>query len=86
MDWDQLRFFLELARAGRLVIAARRLEVDHTTVSRKVQALEKKLGITLFLREPDGYKLTEAGKASFTAQNAEWAAFSRAVENILGDA
>ena len=32
------------------------------------------------------YKLTEAGKASFTAQKAEWAAFSRAVENILGDA
>ena len=62
MDWDQLRFFLELARAGRLVIAARRLEVDHTTVSRKVQALEKKLGVTLFLREPDGYKLSEAGR------------------------
>ncbi len=32
------------------------------------------------------YKLTEAGKASFTAQKAEWAAFSRAVENILGEA
>ena len=32
------------------------------------------------------YKLTEAGKASFTAQKAEWAAFSRAVDNILGDA
>ncbi|NLY15155.1 MAG: LysR family transcriptional regulator [Gammaproteobacteria bacterium] len=62
MDWDQLRFFLELARAGRLVIAARRLEVDHTTVSRKIQALEKKIGMALFLREPDGYKLTEAGR------------------------
>ena len=32
------------------------------------------------------YKLTEAGKASFIAQKAEWAAFSRAVDNILGDA
>ncbi len=32
------------------------------------------------------YKLTEAGKESFTAQKAEWAAFSRAVDNILGDA
>ncbi|WP_332769142.1 PadR family transcriptional regulator [Phenylobacterium sp.] len=31
------------------------------------------------------YKLTEAGKQSFTAQKAEWAAFSRAVEAILGD-
>ncbi|KQW72128.1 PadR family transcriptional regulator [Phenylobacterium sp. Root77] len=32
------------------------------------------------------YKLTEAGKESFSAQKAEWAAFSRAVDNILGDA
>ncbi|MDM1708622.1 LysR family transcriptional regulator [Thiopseudomonas alkaliphila] len=62
MDWDQLRYFLELARAGRLVIAARRMGVDHTTVSRKVQSLEKSLGQSLFLREPDGYKLTEAGR------------------------
>lgn len=62
MDWDYLRFFLELARAGRLVIAARRLAVDHTTVSRRIQALEKSLGRALFLREPDGYKLTEAGR------------------------
>ena len=31
------------------------------------------------------YKLTEAGKASFIAQKAEWAAFSRAVDSILGD-
>ena len=58
MDWEQLRFFLELARAGRLVIAARRMGVDHTTVSRKIQALEKDLGRPLFLREPEGYKLT----------------------------
>ena len=63
MDWEQLRFFLELARAGRLVIAARRMGVDHTTVSRKVQALEKDLGRPLFLREPEGYKLTDAGRA-----------------------
>ncbi|MDY7218737.1 LysR family transcriptional regulator [Denitrificimonas sp. JX-1] len=63
MDWEQLRFFLELARAGRLVIAARRMGVDHTTVSRKVQALEKSLGRPLFLREHEGYKLTEAGRA-----------------------
>lgn len=62
MDWDHLRFFLELARAGRLVIAARRMGVDHTTVSRKIQALEKSLGLNLFLREPEGYKLTEAGR------------------------
>ena len=46
---------------------------------------------TYLVESPSGpprkyYKLTEAGKASFVAQKAEWAAFSRAVENILGDA
>lgn len=62
MDWDNLRYFLEVARAGRLTTAARRLAVDHTTVSRRLQALEKSMGLQLFLREPGGYKLTEAGR------------------------
>ena len=62
MDWDNLRYFLEVARAGRLTTAARRLAVDHTTVSRRLQALEKSIGLQLFLREPGGYKLTEAGR------------------------
>jgi len=42
MDWDNLRYFLELARAGTLVGAARRLGVDHTTVARRIQALENR--------------------------------------------
>ena len=63
MDWDNLRFFLELSRAGRLTTAARRLGVDHTTVSRRVQALEKSLGVALFIRDTTGYTLTEAGRS-----------------------
>ncbi|MBN8558087.1 MAG: LysR family transcriptional regulator, partial [Burkholderiales bacterium] len=62
MDWDNLRFFLELARAGTLTAAARRLAVDHTTVARRLQALEKQAGATLFTREADGHRLTEAGQ------------------------
>jgi len=62
MDWDNLRYFLEVARAGRLTSAARRLNVDHTTVSRRLQALEKSMGMQLFVREPGGYRLTEAGR------------------------
>lgn len=50
MDWDNLRYFLELARAGTLVGAARRLAVDHTTVARRLQALEKQVGAALFAR------------------------------------
>ena len=62
MDWDNLRYFLELARAGTLVAAARRLGVDHTTVSRRLLALEKQIGQALFAREAGGHRLTEAGR------------------------
>lgn len=62
MDWDNLRYFLELARSGTLVSAARRLAVDHTTVARRIQALEKEMGTALFSREAGGHLLTEAGR------------------------
>ena len=62
MDWDNLRYFLELARTGTLAAAARRLGVEHTTVSRRIQALEKQTGIALFAREAGGHRLTEAGR------------------------
>lgn len=62
MDWDNLRYFLELARAGTLVAAARRLGVDHTTVARRIQTLEKAMGMPLFAREASGHRLTEAGR------------------------
>ena len=62
MDWDNLRYFLELARTGTLVGAARRMGVEHTTVSRRIQALEKQIGEALFARETGGHRLTEAGR------------------------
>lgn len=62
MDWDHLRYFLELARTGRLQAAAQRLKVEYTTVARRIQQLEKTLGYTLFIRERQGHVLTEAGR------------------------
>ncbi len=62
MDWNNLRYFLELARSGTLVSAARRLGVEHTTVSRRIQALEKQMGEALFARDAGGHRLTEAGR------------------------
>ena len=62
MDWEQLRHFGALARAGTLAGAARSLGVEHTTVARRVQALEKALGKSLFARGADGHQLTEAGR------------------------
>ncbi len=51
----------ELARAGTPAAAARRLGVEHTTVARRIQALEKQMGAPLFAREAAGHRLTEAG-------------------------
>ena len=64
-NWNDLVFFLELARQSRLAPAARRLRVDHTTVSRRIAELEKDLSIKLFDRKPDGFVLTEQGHRLF---------------------
>ena len=61
-DWDHLRYFLAVARTGRLTAAAARLRQDHTTVSRRVAALERALATPLFERSPQGYGLTAAGR------------------------
>lgn len=76
MDWDNLRYFLELSRAGKLTAAARRLGVDHTTVSRRIQALEKSMDMTLFVRASVGYSLTEAGRTLLLQAEAMESAFS----------
>ncbi|WNV11784.1 LysR family transcriptional regulator [Tardiphaga sp. 709] len=60
-NWNDLVFFLELARQNRLALAARRLRVDHTTVSRRISELEKDLSVKLFDRKTDGFVLTEQG-------------------------
>jgi DNA-binding transcriptional LysR family regulator len=62
MDWDNLRVFLAVARAGRLSLAARRLGVEHTTVSRRLAALEQELGAQLFFRTAVGYQPTPVGE------------------------
>ncbi|MFG1399890.1 LysR family transcriptional regulator [Roseixanthobacter pseudopolyaromaticivorans] len=64
-NWNDLIFFLELARLGRLLPVARRLKVDHTTVSRRISELEKDLELKLFDRKPDGFVLTEHGHRLF---------------------
>ncbi len=62
MEWDDLRFFLELARTRTLTEAARRLDVKHTTVSRRIQRLEVAVGAPLFTRTQSGHDLTRRGR------------------------
>lgn len=62
MNWEDLRHFIALARTGSLSEAARHLGVDHTTVARRVAALEGALKLRLVDRLPRSYALTEDGR------------------------
>lgn len=62
LDWNDLRFFLAVAQAGTVSGAARHLQVDHATVIRRVDALERSSGRRLFERTPRGYGLTQSGE------------------------
>ncbi|MCB1505667.1 MAG: LysR family transcriptional regulator [Hyphomicrobiaceae bacterium] len=62
LDWDQLRVFLAVARAGQFFGASRRLGLDQATVTRRVQSLETTLGSRLFDRLTTGAALTAAGR------------------------
>jgi len=66
-DWDGLRYFLAVARAGTVSGAARELRVEHTTIARRIAAVEQELGTTLFLRNPRGYVPTSVGEALMEA-------------------
>ncbi len=61
-DWNALKSFLAVARAGRLTAAAARLGADHTTVGRRIEGLEQALATKLFWRSPNGYALTVHGE------------------------
>jgi DNA-binding transcriptional LysR family regulator len=61
-DWNDLRYLLAAARAGTLAGAARELGVEHSTVGRRLSALEQALGGSLVLRQPDGLVLTPLGQ------------------------
>lgn len=77
MDWDKLQYFLIVAQRGTLARAAQALHVDATTVSRRISALERALGQTLFERAPSGFVLTAAGRALVPHAEAMAAAAAR---------
>lgn len=62
LDWENLRFFLAVARTGSLSRAARILHTDHSTVRRRVEILEQQIGAQLFYRHPRGYDLTSTAE------------------------
>ena len=61
IDWNDLRYFLAVARGGSTLAASRQLRVSQTTAARRIAALEQALKLTLFEKRPAGYALTSAG-------------------------
>ena len=63
LNWDDLKFFLEVARTRKASSAAKRLAVDYTTVSRRISSLETALGTLLFEKSrTNGFTLTNEGQ------------------------
>src|ERR1700734_1391382 len=62
IDWDDVRYFLAVARGGSVRAGAERLGVNHSTVLRRIAQLEERLGAPMFEKLPSGYRLTDAGE------------------------
>lgn len=63
LDWDDLRLFLAVARAGTLSAAAPRLKLTQPTAGRRLKQMEERLGLALFQRTAQGFRLTDEGEA-----------------------
>jgi len=64
-NWDDIRYFLAVARCGNLSTAAKELGVNHSTVSRRIQSLEERYGVRLFERLPSGYEMNVAASSIY---------------------
>jgi DNA-binding transcriptional LysR family regulator len=62
LNWDDLRYFLRAAETMTLAGAARAMGVDHSTIGRRLSALERTLGAPLMIRAPGGLRLTPLGE------------------------
>lgn len=62
LDWNDLKYFLAVAREGSTLAAAKTLRTSQTTVARRIAALEQALGFPLFEKRQAGYALTSAGE------------------------
>ena len=84
-DWNDLRYFLAVARTGSTLAASRALAVNATTVARRVGELERAIGVRLFDRRQTGYVLTETGlelRATAERMEIEATAFAEQVAAI----
>lgn len=62
LNWDDMRYFLALCRQGSATGAAKVLGVNHTTVTRRISALEKDIGTRLFSVSRSGHEMSQAAE------------------------
>ena len=86
LDWNDLRYFLAVARTGSTLAAAKHLRVSQSTISRRVTALEDILGVRLFVRKPSGYTLTPRGESVLPAAESVEAAVQSFSHGIAAEA
>src|ERR1700758_101674 len=84
IDWDDVRYFLAVARGGSVRAAAERLGVNHSTVLRRIAQLEKRLGTHMFEKRPSGYRLTAAGEEVLELANQMEASSHQLETRVLG--
>jgi DNA-binding transcriptional LysR family regulator len=61
-DWNDLRYFLAVANHGSTIAAAKSLRLSQSTVHRRLTELEQRIGRSVVVRHPTGYRLTEFGR------------------------
>jgi DNA-binding transcriptional LysR family regulator len=84
VNWDRARIFLEVARTGQILGAARRLKLNHATVARQLTALEDQLKAKLVERHTNGCSLTSAGEALLIAAERAESEFLRVGSRLAG--
>jgi DNA-binding transcriptional LysR family regulator len=84
MRWDDLQYLLAVCREGTLTGAGARLGVTHTTVGRRIRALEDRLGVRLLDRTPTGLRPTADGEEVLEVATRMEEAVSRAERRVMG--
>lgn len=86
LDWNDLRYFLAVARNGSTLAASKQLKVSQSTISRRVTALEEVIGVNLFVRKATGYSLTPRGESVLPAAEAVEAAIQSFSGSVAAEA
>jgi DNA-binding transcriptional LysR family regulator len=84
MEWDNIRVFLAVARSGQMLAAANRLLMDHSTIRRRINVLEKELGVRLLDRKTTGCLLTAAGERFIVAAERAEAEIISGLSTVAG--